>query len=151
MAEVVMCEPWELFNLLNQQRNSVSRLAQSNYLCLFGEENNNNPKTHSQTRYRFSQTISSLPLHIYKLPSLLSFTDAQEIQSYRTCHIITAMNIKQVGAHYVVSTGHVITAPPNKGIQFFNHSFFVLCLGRRRLVRRTRVPGVRLCTTRGGL
>lgn len=33
-----MCEPLELFNLLNQRRNSVSRLAQSNYLCLFGEK-----------------------------------------------------------------------------------------------------------------
>ncbi|CAJ1063333.1 serine/threonine/tyrosine-interacting-like protein 1 [Xyrichtys novacula] len=33
MAEIIMCEPLELYNLLNQ-RNCVSRLAEINYLCL---------------------------------------------------------------------------------------------------------------------
>nr|XP_046266325.1 serine/threonine/tyrosine-interacting-like protein 1 [Scatophagus argus] len=33
MAELVMCEPFELYNLLNQ-RSCVSRLAEINYLCL---------------------------------------------------------------------------------------------------------------------
>ncbi|XP_075878608.1 serine/threonine/tyrosine-interacting-like protein 1 [Nelusetta ayraudi] len=45
MAEIEMCEPWELFNLLNQQRNSVSRLAQSNYLCLFDAQEIHNYRT----------------------------------------------------------------------------------------------------------
>ncbi|XP_054872990.1 serine/threonine/tyrosine-interacting-like protein 1 isoform X1 [Amphiprion ocellaris] len=33
MAEIIMCEPFELYNLLNQRR-CVSRLAEINYLCL---------------------------------------------------------------------------------------------------------------------
>ncbi|XP_008284163.1 serine/threonine/tyrosine-interacting-like protein 1 [Stegastes partitus] len=33
MAKIIMCEPFELYNLLNQ-RHSVSRLAEINYLCL---------------------------------------------------------------------------------------------------------------------
>ncbi|GAA6223816.1 serine/threonine/tyrosine-interacting-like protein 1 isoform X1 [Lates japonicus] len=33
MAEIIMCEPFELYNLLNQCR-CVSRLAEINYLCL---------------------------------------------------------------------------------------------------------------------
>ncbi|XP_026184495.1 serine/threonine/tyrosine-interacting-like protein 1 isoform X2 [Mastacembelus armatus] len=33
MAEILMCEPFELFNLLNQY-SCVSRLAEINYLCL---------------------------------------------------------------------------------------------------------------------
>lgn len=67
MAEIVMCEPWELFNLLNQQRNSVSRLAQSNYLCLFGEESNNRTETHSQPRCSGDAIIFPLsPLSCYR-------------------------------------------------------------------------------------
>ncbi|XP_041658122.1 serine/threonine/tyrosine-interacting-like protein 1 [Cheilinus undulatus] len=34
MAEIVMCEPQELYNLLNQSSRNVSRLAEINYLCL---------------------------------------------------------------------------------------------------------------------
>lgn len=36
MGEITMCEPVELYNLLNQSR-CVSRLAEINYLCLIGE------------------------------------------------------------------------------------------------------------------
>lgn len=61
MAEIVMCEPWELFNLLNQQRNSVSRLAQSNYLCLFGEQGDNRTGSHSQPRCSGDATVCILP------------------------------------------------------------------------------------------
>ncbi|XP_020496222.2 serine/threonine/tyrosine-interacting-like protein 1 [Labrus bergylta] len=34
MAEIMMCEPLELYNLLNQRNCCVSRLAEINYLCL---------------------------------------------------------------------------------------------------------------------
>uniref|UniRef100_A0A3B3YHR8 Tyrosine-protein phosphatase domain-containing protein n=1 Tax=Poecilia mexicana TaxID=48701 RepID=A0A3B3YHR8_9TELE len=36
MAELILCEPVELYNLLNQTR-KVPRLAEINYLCLIGE------------------------------------------------------------------------------------------------------------------
>lgn len=107
MAEIVMCEPWELFNLLNQQRNSVSRLAQSNYLCVFGEKSSNK-KTNKQTKC--SHDIVSVWMYAWITTSLLPpvSTDAQEIHNYRTSHIITAKNIKQVYDMYMISMGHVI-------------------------------------------
>lgn len=36
MAKIVMCEPLELYNILNQCR-GVPRLAEINYLCLIGK------------------------------------------------------------------------------------------------------------------
>lgn len=36
MADLVLCEPIELYNILNQVT-KVSRLAETNYLCLLGK------------------------------------------------------------------------------------------------------------------
>ncbi|MEQ2244233.1 hypothetical protein ILYODFUR_015060, partial [Ilyodon furcidens] len=44
MAEITMCEPGELYNLLNQRR-CVSRLAEINYLCLIDAQETQDYRT----------------------------------------------------------------------------------------------------------
>lgn len=169
MAEVEMCEPWELFNLLNQQRNGVSRLAQSNYLCLFGK---------GEKRPRGNAPATSLlwecewkprphPCLPPSLPPsrLFPATDAQEIHNYRTSHIITAKNIKQVWMSRQRQIGSrdqwrcQIQNPQQAGRggnrgRLCAVSCFFFCLlfwGCIRLIRPNRGSGAGQYATRGGL
>lgn len=103
MAELVTCEPFELYNLLNQC-SCVSRLAEINYLCLIGKcWDFNAGICESVYDHLMWARFSRLPC--FNLISLqrsltrvlhVSFPDARETQDYRISHIVTSKNVKMV-------------------------------------------------------
>ncbi len=94
MAEIRMCEPFELYNLLNRS-SRVSRLAEINFLCLIGERWNEAQLQRLLLAFMWPFHLSWMCL-IALLYLTCVFLDARETEDYRISHIRTARNVRTV-------------------------------------------------------
>lgn len=96
MAGTMLCEPCELYNILNQCTH-VPRMAEMNYLCLIGKRRVTLVAfLVVYMIYQFLLCSLSIENVQYALFICFYSLDAREKQDYYISHIVTAKNAKRV-------------------------------------------------------
>uniref|UniRef100_A0A8C5UNH8 Serine/threonine/tyrosine interacting like 1 n=1 Tax=Microcebus murinus TaxID=30608 RepID=A0A8C5UNH8_MICMU len=131
MADLVMCEPTELYNILNQVTN-VSRLTETNYLCLFDVRSKREyDESHVITARRVKKELDAFqPYPVEIVPGrvfLGNFSQACDPKIQKDLKIKAHVNVSmEVGTFFVGDADRLLhiqieDSPEARIFPFFRH------------------------------